>query len=77
MAAGPASRLGSTEPGDKTGPRPSPALALAQLYGISVHMRVTAKAFVRDRRRCPGIPGRCPRAAILPTAVGLSVCRLR
>ena len=30
MAAGPASRLGSTEPGDKTGPRPSPALALAQ-----------------------------------------------
>ena len=33
MAAGPASRLGSTEPGDKTGPRPSPALALA-LYSI-------------------------------------------
>ena len=32
MAAGPASRLGSTEPGDKTGPRPSPALALAHPY---------------------------------------------
>ena len=31
MAAGPASRLGSTEPGDKTGPRPSPALALAPI----------------------------------------------
>ena len=30
MAAGPVSRLGSTEPGDKTGPRPSPPLALAQ-----------------------------------------------
>ena len=29
MAAGPDSRLGSTEPGDKTGLRPSPALALA------------------------------------------------
>ena len=34
MAAGPASRLGSTEPGDKTGPRPSPALALAHTLFI-------------------------------------------
>ena len=34
MAAGPASRSGSTEPGDKTGLRPSPALALAQCTNL-------------------------------------------
>ena len=35
MAAGPASRSGSTEPGDKTGLRPSPALALAPRSGLT------------------------------------------
>ena len=45
MAAGPASRLGSTEPGDKTGPRPSPALALARSY-LRTFVRSYLRTFV-------------------------------